>query len=370
MLKKFTVTNFKNFRTKISFDLGSHSNYEFNDEILKDGCVTKGIVYGINGSGKSNLALALFDIVLHLTDKERVLDRYYPYLNLNSNKPYAEFEYCFEFSGSEVIYRYGKTDPLSLVYETLTIDGEEAISYDFAQKNGYAILKGAENLQLSSSVPGMDKLSRVKYIKNNAMLADNMENRTFMAFSSFVERMLMFYSLQQNRYQGFLTGTGSFTQGIINDNKLQDFEDFLRKHSIDYNLIVKNMNGQPEIFCKFPKDEVPFSAVASSGTKSLALFYFWYLKMSEASFVYVDEYDAFYHFELSQALVELVKNLPDTQIIFSTHNTDLMSNDLLRPDAYFLIENNKMKSLDKISDKELRRAHNLQKMYKAGAFNV
>ena len=115
MLKKFTVTNFKNFKTKISFDLGSHSNYEFNDEILKDDCITKGIVYGINGSGKSNLALALFDIVLHLTDKERVLDRYYPYLNLNSNKPYAEFEYCFEFSGSEVIYRYGKTDPLSLV---------------------------------------------------------------------------------------------------------------------------------------------------------------------------------------------------------------------------------------------------------------
>ena len=370
MLKKFTVINFKNFKTKLSFNLGNPSSYEFNDEILKDDCITKGIVYGINGSGKSNLALALFDIVLHLTDKERVLDRYYPYLNLNSNKPYAEFEYYFEFGGSEVIYRYGKTDPLSLVYETLIIGDEEVISYDFAQKKGYTNLKGAENLlQLSSSVPGIETLSRVKYIKNNAILADNKENRTFMAFSSFVERMLMFYSLQENRYQGFLTGTGSFTQGIINDNKLKDFEDFLRKQSINYNLIIKKINGQLEIFCKFPKDEVPFFAVASTGTKSLALFYFWYLKMSKASFVYVDEYDAFYHFELSQALVELVKKLPDTQIIFSTHNTDLMSNDLLRPDAYFLIKNNKMKSLDKILDKELRRAHNLQKMYKAGSFN-
>ena len=89
MLKKFTVINFKNFKTKLSFNLGNPSSYEFNDEILKDDCITKGIVYGINGSGKSNLALALFDIVLHLTDKERVLDRYYPYLNLNSNKPYC-----------------------------------------------------------------------------------------------------------------------------------------------------------------------------------------------------------------------------------------------------------------------------------------
>ena len=102
--------------------------------------------------------------------------------------------------------------------------------------------------------------------------------------------------------------------------------------------------------------------------KAKALFYYWYLKINKASLVFIDEYDAFYHFELSHELIKLVKKITNTQIIVSTHNTDLITNDILRPDAYFIIKNNQIKSFDKLTEKELRRAHNLQKMYKAGAF--
>ncbi len=91
--------------------------------------------------------------------------------------------------------------------------------------------------------------------------------------------------------------------------------------------------------------------------------------MSYSSFVCIDEYDAFYHFELAQSLVELTKSLQNTQIIMSTHNTDLLSNDILRPDAYFVLQNNQIKSLNELTNKDIRRAHNLQKMYKAGSFN-
>lgn len=51
-------------------------------------------------------------------------------------------------------------------------------------------------------------------------------------------------------------------------------------------------------------------------------------------------------------------------------NTDLMSNDLLRPDCYFLLHDNKITTLSKLTDKEIRKAHNLQKMYKVGVFNA
>ena len=57
------------------------------------------------------------------------------------------------------------------------------------------------------------------------------------------------------------------------------------------------------------------------------------------------------------------------QIFTTTHNTYLMSNDLLRPDCYFILKNNKIKAISDLTEKELRQAHNLQKMYKAGAFN-
>lgn len=370
MLKKFSVTNFKNFKTRITFELGRPANYEFNSEIVQNNTITKGIIYGINGSGKSNLALAIFDIVLHLTDKEKSIDKYYPYLNLDSNKKEADFEYVFEFEGSELIYQYSKTDPLSLVNEKVIIDGQEVINFDYLRKSGYTNLSGAENLLLLSPMSNeSDKLSRVKYIKNNAILNETKDNKVFLAFTSFVDNMLMFYSLDEKRYQGLCVGAESFTQGIVREGKIEEFELFLKEKQVDYNLVAVEVYGQKELCCKFNNSVVPFYTVASTGTKSLALFYYWYLKMSKASFVFVDEYDAFYHFELSQDLVKLVKQLSDTQVFFTTHNTDLLSNELLRPDAYFEIENNKISSFDKKTEKELRFAHNIQKMYKAGAFN-
>lgn len=70
MLRKFSVENFKGFRNKLQLNMGSPCNYGFHQEIIEKGCITKGILYGINGSGKSNLGLALFDIIFHLTDKK------------------------------------------------------------------------------------------------------------------------------------------------------------------------------------------------------------------------------------------------------------------------------------------------------------
>lgn len=92
--------------------------------------------------------------------------------------------------------------------------------------------------------------------------------------------------------------------------------------------------------------------------------------MENASLVYIDEFDAFYHFELSKEVQKLLNKLKRVQIFTTTHNTDLMSNDLLRPDCYFLLSDNKITALSKLTDKEIRKAHNLQKMYKAGAFNA
>ena len=370
MLKKFSVTNFKNFKQKATLILDQPSNYEFNEDVVQKNCISKGIFYGINGSGKSNLALALFDIILHLTDKEKAFDKYQLYLNLSSNKPIAEFEYEFVFDGNTVLYKYGKKDALSLIYEVLYINDVEVASYDYLSKEGYTTLRGAETLQLTPEIStGEDRLSRIKYIKSNAILENNQINKAFVAFTNFVDNMLMFYSLDSNRYQGLSIGSESYTQGIIQRGKMKEFEQFLREQGVDYRLVALDINGKNDLYCQFSRQTVPFSLIASTGTRSLALFYYWYIIMSKASLVFVDEYDAFYHFELSQELVKLVRTLENTQIFFSTHNTDLLSNDLLRPDAYFLIEDNKICSLDNKTDKELRRAHNLQKMFKAGSFN-
>ena len=65
-----------------------------------------------------------------------------------------------------------------------------------------------------------------------------------------------------------------------------------------------------EFFIDYILDDIvdaDFFKIASTGTRSLALFYYWYICMEKASFVFIDEFDAFYHFELSESVQKRLK---------------------------------------------------------------
>jgi hypothetical protein len=367
MLKKFSVENFKGFKDKITFDIGSPSNYSFNAEIIENGCVTKGIVYGINSCGKSNLGLAIFDIIIHLTEKQKLLQGYDFYLNMSGRKSFAEFEYVFVFDDHEVVYKYRKTDVNTLRDESLSIDSKEVIYYDFTKREGFTLLEGSDTLNVS--IKNESPISRVKYVNSNSILADNTENQVFKKFIDFVDHMLLFYSLDSRGYEGFMNGSEGIAEGIVNSGKVDDFQNFLKENDIIYNLYACEVDGRKAIYCHFENQDADFFKISSTGTRSLALFYYWYIRMKKASFVFIDEFDAFYHFELSEGVEKRLRKITGVQIFTTTHNTDLMSNDLLRPDCYFILKDNRIKAIPELTEKELRQAHNLQKMYKAGAFN-
>ncbi len=367
MLKKFSVENFKGFKDRITLDIGTPSNYGFHPEVIEGNCITKGIIYGINGCGKSNLGLAIFDIITHLTEKQKLLQNYDFYLNMSGRKSFAEFEYTFVFDGHELVYRYLKTAVDTLREESLSIDGKEVIYYDFLAGDGFTLLEGSDTL--NSSIKNDSPISRVKYVSSNSILTDTMQNQVFKRFIDFVDRMLLFYSLDNRGYEGFMNGSEGIAEGIVNAGKVKDFQKFLKENGIDYELYECEVDGRKAIYCHFENKDADFFKIASTGTRSLALFYYWYIRMKKASFVFIDEFDAFYHFELSEAVQKKVNEIPGVQIFTTTHNTDLMSNDLLRPDCYFLLKNNDIRPLSNLTEKELRQAHNLQKMYKAGAFN-
>ena len=70
MLIKFTVENYKNFKDPISLDFSATHDYKFNNNCIKNGLLSKVVIYGPNSSGKTNFGFALFDIVGVLTDKQ------------------------------------------------------------------------------------------------------------------------------------------------------------------------------------------------------------------------------------------------------------------------------------------------------------
>ena len=124
MLKLFEVTGFKNFENTIKLDFSDVRDYKFNNTCITNGLLGKIIIYGKNSVGKSNLGLALFDIVSHLTTNNVGPGLYDYYLNVNNKTGYAEFHYVFAFDSGEVDYCYRKDDKQTLVYESVAINGK------------------------------------------------------------------------------------------------------------------------------------------------------------------------------------------------------------------------------------------------------
>lgn len=365
MLVEFKVKNFRNFKDELIFKLDNIKNYEFGLDAIKDNIIKTALVYGKNGSGKSNLGLSIFDISNNLTDKEKNRDYYTkPFVNLFSNEN-VEFYYKFKFKESYLVYKYEKKSAQEIVKEEVLINDKLLITYDHKKNIGLVNLEGAETLNTDLN---QNNISFVRYIRNNAVLSKSDENEIFNLFIDFVDNMLLFSSLENNHYQGFRNGSESISKGIIERGKLKEFEEFLRKAGLDYNLVEKDVDGQKAIFCKFGEREVNFYSIASRGTCTLALFYYWLIDLDKVSLVCIDEFDAFYHNDLARAVVKEVLN-KNVQAIITTHNTSIMDNDLLRPDCYFNIKEGKINSFSNITKKELRKAHNIEKMYRAGAFN-
>ncbi len=363
MLKRFEVENFKNFKDKFVFDLSETKNYEFNPECVQDGLVSKALIYGVNGCGKSNLGLAIFDLTTHLTDKQVNPQLYTNYLNAASAGKTAKFRFIFQFNQVEVDYSYEKTAVDEIVTEQLNINGVEVVRYVIGEPL-QVHLKGAESLK--TDLRDSKISSVIKYITLNTVLDHNETNIAFIQFFEFANKMgIAITSSLENT-----ENVQRFTKYILRKGKLSEFETFLNKADVACHLRVIEINGEQEIAFAFGERNIRFWDIASTGTKSLARFYFQKLRLEseDAHFIFIDEFDAFYYHKLSQLIVNELKNIT-TQVILTTHNTSIMTNDLLRPDCYFVMHENKIDPIYKFTDKELRFAHNIENMFRRGAFN-
>jgi len=372
MLARFSVKNFKSFKDEVVFDLSQTKRFEFAESCVRNGIVNNALIYGPNGSGKSNLGFALFDIVATITDKQRRAEAYANYLNADSDGEIAEFRFEFVFGESTLTYTYGKRSFEEIIYEHLYINEHPVLSYDRRNKQIQTVhidLPGTETLIKDLA---QIKISAVKYLKTNAVLQESKESSVFLAFFNFAERMLHFRNLDDRFYQGYEIGTRDIFEDILNNNNLQDFIRFLKKAEIDCDLEILKLNDRRKLAFRFSKRNIDFWESASTGTHALSLFYYWQQRMNRPdaapSFVFIDEFDAFYHQDISEAIVRELIGRP-YQTILTTHNTSLMTNDLLRPDCYFVLKNQKILSFSMVSDKDIRKAHNIEKMYRAGSFN-
>lgn len=373
MLVKFTVSNYKNFKNPITLDFTETHDYKFNTKCVRDGLLSKVIIYGRNASGKSNFGFALFDIVGLLTDKNTDVKQKdkHSFLNANCYEKCAEFEYVFRKGSQLISYKYGKSAPDVICYEELKLDDTLIYSYNFVTKERVLVGLDRINAGTLNFEYYENNLPVLRYIANNTNQPEDSSVRFIM---DFVSHMLWFRSLQENGYIGFTTGGENLHDWIVNNNLAEEFQKFLNKIAgIELKLeavAVNTPNPTKVLFEKHERNPLVFESVASNGTRALELLFYWSKRFSEVSFLFMDEFDAFYHFDLARNVIKYVVDLDNVQAIFTTHNSYLASNDVLRPDCYFVLNEGRLTSFAEGTDRELREGHNLEKLLRNGEFNA
>ncbi len=366
MLTKFAITNFRGFSNRIEWDLSNPSNYEFHKDIISNGIIKNGIIYGPNGSGKTNLSLAIFDIVNHLSSKFKRTNYYDNFVYAWEKNGIVIFEYTFKFGKYILEYAYSKNISGVLVNESLKVNAKTI----FAKAGSSLDIDLNEFPIKENIIKNLEKNANNISIANFLLISFPLKKDHYLIkLNQFVNSMLWFRSLDVREFIGLDTMVTNIEEFIIKNNLIDDFSDFLQKVSGQNFEFAKNNPMEKQLLCKIGGSRILFNNIASTGTHSLELLYYWIKRMDEASFVFIDEFDAFYHYNLSY---EICKRLfaKKCQLFTSTHNTHLMTNDLLRPDCYFILDKGKIKPLNQCTEKELREAHNIEKIYKAGGFYV
>lgn len=367
MLKKFSVKNFKNFKDKLVLDLSKKREYGFNEYLVKNDLINKMLIYGPNNSGKSNLGAALMDITTHLTDNYGVNNIIYAYyVNGDYIDDTIDFKYEFLLNNYDVVYSYKKDISAKLLSEELVVNNELLFKYNYKTNNFENNIKEAVTLDISKR-NNMD-MSVLKYIYNNTLYWD--DSSPIKLLMEFVNNMLWFRSLRSNEFMGLVSNNENMNDYIISNGLLNKFEKFLKDCGQDYKLVSIDDAGKKIIGVKYKNYTARFDLVASTGSLSLRLFFYWMNRTNKISFIYLDEFDAFYHYELATYILKYINNRIEFQSIITSHNTYLINNELMRPDCYAMLNNGKIISFADSTNKVIRQSHNLEKMMLGGEFEV
>ena len=378
MLKRFELRNYKNFKERIVIDFENIGGYQFNTECIENNMISKMLIYGRNATGKTNLGRALMDIRTILAN-EMFFDEG-SFLNADSTEDSAEFLYVFQFEKDEIEYQYTKYSRKRLKSERLFINKNIIFECDFADnKYNFDNLKliDAETVMVERYLQALEteensenisanQVPFLRWLISNAALKNN---SALIKLSEYVQRMILI--AVGSSLIGRRGIDEKFFEDLEKEEALSDFEEFLNVMGIECKLVLKKLpDGQRELYFSHNR-LVPFYSTASSGTLALVNMYRRFVMNAKtATMMYLDEFDAFYHYEMAENVIKFFKKkYKDCQIILTSHNTNLITNRLMRPDCLFILSRSgKLTALCDATERELREGHNLEKMYLSGEF--
>ena len=134
------------------------------------------------------------------------------------------------------------------------------------------------------------------------------------------------------------------TVEIANENLPDNIEDEVKEDLKKGKIIVSSRTKFNAELKSEGKSDFSFGMQESEGTKKMfELSPFIYRSLKEGTPLFIDEFDSRFHPLLTKKIVELYNSTENkkSQLIFTTHDTNLLSSDLLRRDQIDFVEKDK-----------------------------
>lgn len=401
MLIEFSVKNFLSFRDKVTFSMESGNGDENSKNIIENdvtNLLKSAAIYGANASGKSNLLNAFASAILMVRNSNLIQvngtwDFIKPFLfdDVSKNKP-SEFEFVFIMNN--IKYRYFFSADKDKIYDeileayysqkpTNIFKRTNTDNYEFnSDKNKLELLanKNTSNkLFLSTATTwNYDKTRDVYLWFDNVIDICN-------SFDILSSKDLIDYSNDDKELKNFTLKLLKEADILIKDIFVdcKDFDDNLMTFTesgekIKYkNITIKleheviNDNKETNSYKLDFADE-------SSGTKVLFNFAPFLKRAFESTkIIIVDELEKSLHPSLVLFIVKLFNNKninkANSQLIFTTHVTNLLNIEILRRDQIWFVEKNPsngVSSLYPLDSFSVRKDENIQKGYMNGRYGA
>lgn len=399
MLIEFSVKNFLSFKDKAILSMEKGNGDENIDNIIFNDItdlVKNAAIYGANASGKSNILKAFTCAILMIRNSNLMsVGEKWSYIKpflfdeTSKNKP-SEFE--FTFITNNVKYKYFFSADQNRIYE------ESLDAYNSQKPTNIFTRKDTNIYEFSND---KNKLA--------SLAANNTENKLFLSTATTwnyekTKDAFLWFTKTIDTYDSF---NKIVDKDLIDYSENEELKKFSLKLLKEADILIKNISvnyEEKEIegtiadmpiipIVKKVDIELEHEVVdeennihtyklnfkdESSGTKVLFAFApFLKRAFEETKVIIVDELEKSMHPKLVEFIVRLFNNKDinkvNSQLIFTTHATNLLNLEILRRDQIWFVEKNPLNGnseLYPLDSFSVRKDENIQKGYINGRYGA
>lgn len=404
MIVQFSVENFMSIKEKVIFSMLASSDKEIPENLIlgkKENYLKSAVMYGANASGKSNLIKAMNAVVIMMRNSNNMQPGLkLPIVPFKFDKEYVKKPSSFELIMiiNNIKYVYGFVADENRIYEEYLYyypNGKETELFERTQVNKYhytsnenvlkdIVSKNMENkfLLATATTWNYEKTKPVyEFITNGIEILfdyNTIKPLSFSLYKNDNNGELKEFSLNiLNEAEMNISGY-NVTNVEITDEQLSaiplELRGFFNKKTRSFHITTRHNitteDGKEDIDLDFEEE--------SLGTQNMFILnpiLLYVLKKGKV--LIIDELDRSLHPFLVEYIVKIFNsekyNKNGAQLIFNTHDTNLLNLSLFRRDQIWFTEKDYKKGatdLYPLDDFPVRKTENVEKGYLNGRYGA